>query len=165
MDVLLDCFVVGHVSLEYVDANNGHAVQTLPVPFKLARPDQLDPQSPLLQVNHDLDVQRNRAETSRVLKEAARLPDYNQARELIRTHVANIRASVSAQDPLCQKLILDLESRYANQKEFNATITSLYMQHGQERATYLSSRMCSANSYTTFGQERFVKNFASRKKC
>lgn len=135
------------------------------MPFKLARPDQLDPQSPLLQVNHDLDVQRNRAETSRVLREAARLQDYDRARELIQVHVAKIRASVSAQDPLCQKLILDLENRYADQDEFNATITNLYMQHGQERATYASSRMCSANVYTTIGQERFQKNYASRKKC
>ena len=161
--MLFHCFVAGHVSLEYVDANSGHAVQTLPVPFKLARPDQLDPQSPLLQVNHDLDVQRNRAETSRVLREAARSQNYDQARTLIQVHLAKIRASVSAQDSLCQKLITDLENRYANQNEFNATITSLSMQHGQERATYASSKMCSANLYTTQGQERFKMNFASRK--
>ncbi|CAF3369228.1 unnamed protein product [Rotaria sp. Silwood2] len=103
--------VIGRVSIEYTDAINGRQIHTSAVPFLLARPAQLAPDSPLLVVNYALDLQRNRAETSRVLKEAVNEPNYERARELLNVQLAKIRASVSAQDPLCQKLIRNSKSQ------------------------------------------------------
>jgi hypothetical protein len=149
------------VSLEYNDANTNQIIHTPPVPFILARPNQIDSRSPLLQVNYALDIQRNRAETSQVLKRAVEEHDYERAREMINTQLAKIRSSVSAEDPLCQKLIRDLEYQYSNQREFNTTMTNMYMQHGQERATYSTVTTISAGHYMTSGQERFRKKYAS----
>ncbi|CAF1183965.1 unnamed protein product [Rotaria sp. Silwood1] len=146
---------LGRVSIEYTDAINGRQIQTPTIPFLLARPAQLTPDSPLLVVNYALDLQRNRAETSRVLKEAVNEPNYERARELLNAQLAKIRASVSAQDPLCQQLIRDLEYQYTSQYEFATTMTNMYMQHGQERATYSTATTLSANCYMTSGQERF----------
>ncbi|CAF1184811.1 unnamed protein product [Adineta ricciae] len=146
---------IGRVSLEYTDAISGRQVQTPAVPFLLTRPAQLAPDSPLLIVNYALDLQRNRAETSRVLKAAVNEQNYERARELINAQLAKIRASVSVADPLCQQLIRDLEYQYANQREFYTTMTNMYMQHGQERATYSTGTTCSAGWYVSSGQERF----------
>ncbi|CAF4844600.1 unnamed protein product [Rotaria sp. Silwood1] len=146
---------LGRVSIEYTDAINGRQIQTPTIPFLLARPAQLTPDSPLLVVNYALDLQRNRAETSRVLKEAVNEPNYERARELLNAQLAKIRASVSAQDPLCQQLIRDLEYQYTSQYEFATTMTNMYMQHGQERFTYSTATTFSSNCYMTSGQERF----------
>ncbi|CAF5084962.1 unnamed protein product, partial [Rotaria socialis] len=69
--------------------------------------------------------------------------------------LAKIRSSASAQSPLCQQLISDLEFQYSSQREFQTTMTNMYMQHGQERATYSTANAISANCYMTSGQERF----------
>ncbi|CAF4969169.1 unnamed protein product, partial [Rotaria sp. Silwood1] len=130
-------------------------IHTPTIPFLLARPAQLTPDSPLLVVNYALDLQRNRAETSRVLKEAVNEPNHERARELLNVQLAKIRASVSAQDPLCQQLIRDLEYQYTSQYEFATTMTNMYMQHGQERFTYSTATTFSSNCYMTSGQERF----------
>ncbi|CAF4239312.1 unnamed protein product, partial [Adineta steineri] len=155
--------IIGHVSLEYTDAINGRQIQTPAVPFLLTRRAQLAPDSPLLVVNYAVDLQRNRAETSRVLKEAANEPNYERARELLNTQLAKIRASISAQDPLCQQLIRDLEYHYTNPSQFATTMTNMYMQHGQERYTYSTATTMSANCYMTSGQERFRTLAASYK--
>ena len=154
-------FFKGQVSLEYRDANTDQLVQTPPVPFTLARPNQINPQSPLLQVNYALDIQRNRAETSAVLKQAIAENNYTRARELINAQLEKIRASVSAADPLCQQLIRDLEYRHANQFEFNKNMTNMWMQHGQERATYSTCATTSTIGYLTSGQERYRQKYWS----
>lgn len=136
-------------------------MHTVPVSFILARPNQIDPGSPLLQVNYILDIQRNRAETSEVLKKAVEENDYSRARDMINAQLEKIRSSVSAQDPLCQQLIRDLEYQYSNQREFRTTMTNMYMQHGQERATYSTVATLSTIGYMTSGQERFRKKYAS----
>jgi hypothetical protein len=146
---------LGRVSLEYIDANTEQTVRTPPVSFTLARPNQINPQSPLLQVNYTLDVQRNRAETSAVLKRAVEEDDYARAREMINAQLTKIRSSVSAADPLCQQLIRDLEYKYSNQYEFKTTMTNMSMQHGQERATYSTGATISTACYMTSGQERY----------
>ena len=128
----------------------------------LARPNQVDPRSPLLQINHTLDVQRNRAETTEVLKEAVELNDYARARTLITAQLEKIRSSASAQDPLCQQLIRDLEYQYSNQLEFRTNMTNMYMQHGFERGTYSTSATVSAACYKTANQERYRKKFVLR---
>ena len=152
-------FVLGHAHVEYIDTNSEQAIRTPPVPFTLARPSQLDPRSPLLQVNYTLDLQRNRAETSQVLKQAVETNDYEHAQELINAQLTKIRSSVSAQDPLCQQLIHDLEYQYSNHHEFKRNMTNIYMQHGQERATYSTNTTTSAACYETKNQKRY------RKKC
>lgn len=78
---------------------------------------------------------------------------------MVDTQLAKIRSSVSAQDPLCQQLISDLEYQYSNQHEFKTTMTNMHMQHGQERATYSTVTTCSAGSYMTSGQERFRRKY------
>ena len=141
--------------MKYTDAISGHLIQTPFVPFVLVRPAELSPHSALCQVNYAVDLQRNRAETSRVLREAVHHADYARARKLLNVQLAKIRASVSAQDPLCQQLIRDLEYQYSSQDQFQTTMTNMYMQHGQERATYSTVTTISANCYMTSGQERF----------
>ncbi|CAF1369809.1 unnamed protein product [Rotaria magnacalcarata] len=151
---------IGHVSLEYIDANTNQTIRTEPVPFLLARPSQIAPQSSLLKVNYELDIQRNRAETSEVLKRAVVETDYERAREMVNVQLEKIRSSVSAESPLCQQLIRDLEFQYSSQREFQTTMTNMYMQHGQERATYSTVNTTSANCYMTSGQERFRSKFS-----
>ncbi len=150
---------LGRVSLEYKDANTDQTVRTPPVSFTLARPNQIDPRSPLLQVNYTLDIQRNRTETSEVLKRAVEENDYGRARDMINAQLDKIRSSVSAVDPLCQQLIRDLEYQYSNQYEFKTTMTNMYMQHGQERATYSTGATLSTIGYMTSGQERYRSKF------
>ncbi|CAF4073033.1 unnamed protein product [Rotaria sordida] len=152
---------IGHASLEYIDANTDQTMRIPPIPFVLARPNQIEPQSSLLQVNYELDIQRNRAETSHVLKRAVDENNYERARDMINVQIAKIRSSVSAQNPLCQQLIRDLEHQYSNHHEFRTTMTNMYMQHGQERATYSTIATISANCYMTSGQERFRKKYIS----
>jgi hypothetical protein len=95
------------------------------------------------------------------LKQAVEEHSYERAREMINIQLATIRSSVSAQDPLCQQLIRDLEYQYSNQNEFKTTMTNMYMQHGQERATYSTKTTISANCYMTSGQERFRQKYKS----
>ncbi len=87
--------------------------------------------------------------------------DYSRARDMINAQLEKIRSSVSAQDPLCQQLLRDLEYRYSNQHEFQTTMTNMYMQHGQERATYSTVTTISADRYRTIGQERFRSKYKS----
>ncbi|CAF4409730.1 unnamed protein product, partial [Adineta steineri] len=100
--------IIGHASLQYIDTYSNQIIHTPSVPFILSRPNQVDPQSSLLQINHTLDVQRNRAETSQILKRAVEVHDYTHAHEIIKNQIEKIRSSISAQDPLCQQLICDL---------------------------------------------------------
>jgi hypothetical protein len=95
------------------------------------------------------------------LKQAVEEHDYGRAREMINTQLAKIRSSVSAEDPLCKQLILDLECQHSNQQEFKSTMTSWHMQHGQERATYSTAKTCSTIGYMTSGQERFRSKYKS----
>ncbi|CAF4069220.1 unnamed protein product [Rotaria sp. Silwood2] len=152
---------IGHVSLEYIDTNTDQKIHTPHVPFILARPNQIDPQSSLLQVNYELDIQRNRSETSHVLKQAVEENDYQRVRDMINAQIAKIRSSVSAEDPLCQQLIHDLEYQYSNQQEFRTTMTNMYIQHGQERATYSTGATVSSSCYMTSGQERYRSKYKS----
>ncbi|CAF3331631.1 unnamed protein product [Rotaria sp. Silwood2] len=152
---------IGHVSLEYIDTNTDQKIHAPHVPFILARPNQIDPQSSLLQVNYELDIQRNRSETSHVLKQAVEENDYQRVRDMINAQIAKIRSSVSAEDPLCQQLIHDLEYQYSNQQEFRTTMTNMYIQHGQERATYSTGATVSSSCYMTSGQERYRSKYKS----
>lgn len=164
LNLIIQCLVCfeGRVSLEYVNTTTDQIVRTPPVAFTLARPNQIDPQSPLLQVDCALDVQRNRAETSAVLKKAVEETDYKRAREMINAQLEKIRSSVSAADPLCQELIRDLEHKYTNQREFQSTMTNMYMQHGQERATYSTAATISTIGYMTSGQERYRQKYQKK---
>ncbi|CAF1937045.1 unnamed protein product, partial [Rotaria magnacalcarata] len=117
--------------------------------------------SSLLKVNYELDIQRNRAETSEVLKRAVVETDYERARGMVKGQLEKIRSSVSAESPLCQQLIRDLEFQYSSQREFQTTMTNVFMQHGQERATYSTAKTSSTNCYVTSGQKRYRSKFCS----
>jgi hypothetical protein len=108
-----------------------------------------------------LTLQWNQAETSEVLKRAVEEVDYRRAHDMINAQLDKIRSSVSAVDSLCQQLIRDLEYKYSNQYEFKTTMTNMYMQHGQERATYSTGTAISAACYMTSGQERFQSKYKS----
>ncbi|CAF1664589.1 unnamed protein product, partial [Rotaria magnacalcarata] len=123
---------IGHASLEYIDANTNQTVRTEPVPFLLARPSQIAPQSSLLKVNYELDIQRNRAETSEVLKRAVVETDYERARGMVKGQLEKIRSSVSVESPLCQQLMWDLEFQYPSQIESSISLATVHMQHEQE---------------------------------
>ena len=95
------------------------------------------------------------------MKQAVEEQNYQRAREMINSQLEKIRSSVSAEDPLCQQLIRDLEYQYSSQHDFKTTMTNMYMQHGQERATYSTGTTISASCYMTSGQERFRKKLFS----
>lgn len=95
------------------------------------------------------------------MKQATDESNYTRARELINAQLEKIRASVSAADPLCQQLIRDLEYRYTNQCEFNRNMTNMWMQHGQERATYSTCATTSTVGYMTSSQERYRQKYCS----
>lgn len=80
---------------------------------------------------------------------------------MIQAQLEKIRSSVSAADPLCQQLIRDLEYNYSNQLEFKRNMTNMYMQHGQERATYSTCATISTVGYLTSGQERYRRKYGS----
>ncbi|CAF1924119.1 unnamed protein product [Rotaria magnacalcarata] len=127
---------IGHVSLEYIDANTNQTIRTEPVPFLLARPSQIAPQSSLLKDNYELDIQRNRAETSEILKRAVVETDYERAREMVKGQLEKIRSSVSAECPLCQQLMWDLEFQYPSQIESSISLATVHMQHEQEHNSH-----------------------------
>ena len=145
--------------MKYIDPNSQRTMNTPDVPFTLARPDQIDPRSPLVQMNYTLDVQRNRTETSQVLQQAVKTSDYQLARQMIDVQLAKIRASASAADPFCQQLIQDLEHRQPSQQVFQSVMTNMCIQQSQERATYTSACVGSSAIYKTAGQQRFLSKF------
>jgi hypothetical protein len=104
------CICLGHVSTRYIEPGSGLEIITPYVPFRLIRASELSPD--LLQINHKIDLQRNRVETAAVLKQAMDESDYNGSLDLLKVEVDKIKASVSAQDPFCQQLIKDLRCRY-----------------------------------------------------
>ncbi|CAF4502812.1 unnamed protein product, partial [Rotaria sp. Silwood2] len=107
---------LGHVSVTYVEPNSENTLTTTPVPFNLVRASFLSPEQ--LQINHALDIQRNRMETAFVLRRAMNETNYRRSLDLLKAQVQKIQESVSAQDPFCQQLIKDLEHRYPSERDY-----------------------------------------------
>ncbi|CAF4577758.1 unnamed protein product [Rotaria sp. Silwood1] len=129
--------IIGNVTVIYMDPNSGRTITTNPVSFNLVRGSH--PPDELLRVNHVLDIQRNRVETAHALEQAMAEDNYRQSRAILKAQVDKIKASVSAQDPFCQKLIKDLEYHYPTERDYRSSQHNTYMCHTTERGTYMPS--------------------------
>jgi len=154
-------FLLGHVSITYVEPNSNQTFDTESVPFHLVR--VLNPSNEHLQINYTLDLQRNRVETAHVLKLAMEESDYKRSLALLKAQVEKIQASVSAEDPFCQSLIKDLQYHYPSEQEYRSCHHNAYMQHGSERGTYFPSSTTSTVGYQNDRQRRQAAHYRSKR--
>ncbi|CAF1262419.1 unnamed protein product [Rotaria sordida] len=124
--------IIGNVIVIYIDSNTGRTITTEPISFNLVR--DLHPSDDLLHINHVLDIQRNRVETTYALEQAMIEDDYRQSRAILKAQIDKIKASVSVQDLFCQKLIKDLEYHYPTERDYRSSQHNTYMSHTTERA-------------------------------
>ena len=153
-------FCLGRVSIDYVEPNTGRTFTTEPVLFRLVRASQLSPK--LVEANYTIDIQRNRVETARVLRQAMEETDYTLSATLLRSHVEKIRASISAQDQFCQNLISDLEQSFANESAYRSSHHNTYRSHETERGTYNASGTSSSQAYRSRQQRLQVAHFLNK---
>ncbi|CAF3516372.1 unnamed protein product [Rotaria socialis] len=123
---------IGHVSLEYTDANT---------------------------INYELDIQRNRIETSEVLKRAVVETDYERARQVINAQLAKISTSISAANPLCQQLMWDLEFQYPSQIESSISLATVHMQHEQKHNSHATTTTISEACKMSSNRGRSRSNY------
>ncbi|CAM4961865.1 unnamed protein product [Rotaria socialis] len=152
--------VIGHVSVVYDDPKRNLRFATRPDPFHLMRASNLSLDD--LQVNYQIDLQRNRIETALVLRQAMNEQDYGRSFELLKAQVKNIKSSVSGEDPFCQELIKDLEYRYPNERAYRSANYNIYRQHATERGTYSSVSSSSAKVYNSVHQLHQMGHFQSQ---
>ncbi len=150
-------FNSGHVSINYIHPISNNTVSSALVPFQLIRAPQLS--ANLLQVNHTLDRQRNRVETAFALKQAMNEKNYRKSLAILTAQVEKIQASVSAQDPFCQKLIKDLKHHFRSEREYRSTTLNSYAQQSLERGTYASSLVSSVQMYQTPQQQQRINDY------
>lgn len=153
-------FCLGRVSIDYVEANSGRTITTEPVPFRLVRATELS--ADLLEANYTIDIQRNRVETAGVLRQAMEETDYTRSTALLRSHVAKIEASVSAQDPFCQNLISDLQQSFRTESAYRSSHHNTYRCHDTERGTYNSMGTSSSQAYLSRQQRLQVARFLNK---
>ena len=148
------------MTITYLDPNTNRTITTTPVPFQLVRASQ--PSADLLQVNHTLDLQRNRVETAHALERAMAEQDYRQSLAILKAQVEKIKASVSGQDPFCQKLIKDLEHHYPSERDYRSTHHTTYMCHTTERGTYMPTTTFSSEQYQSAYQTRQAADYQNK---
>ncbi|CAF1411277.1 unnamed protein product [Rotaria magnacalcarata] len=153
--------VIGHVSVVYDDPKRNLRFATRPGPFHLIRASNLSADD--LQVNYQIDLQRNRIETTLALRQAMDEQDYGRSLELLNAQVKNIKSSVSGEDPFCQQLIKDLEYRYPNEHAYRSTNYNICRQHATERGTYSSVTSSSAKVYNSVHQFHQMDHFQSQR--
>ncbi|CAF2933415.1 unnamed protein product [Rotaria sp. Silwood2] len=151
---------IGSVTVIYMDPNTGRTITTNPVSFNLVRDSH--PQNDLLHVNHALDIQRNRVETAHALERAMAEDNYRQSRAILKAQVDKIKASVSAQDPFCQKLIKDLEYHYPTERDYRSSQHNTYMCHRTERGTYMPTSNTSTLQYVNSYQRQMASDFENK---
>jgi hypothetical protein len=150
-------FLLGQVTVTYVEPNSSQTITTNPVSFQLIRTAQ--PPADLLRVNHMLDIQRNRVETAREIKRAMNESNYQRSLAILKAQVEKIKASVSAQDPFCQSLVTDLEYRYPSECDYRSSQHNAYMQHASERGTYAPPTNSSSVQYLNRQQQHQAMHF------
>ena len=150
-------YLLGQVTVTYVEPNSGQIITTTPVSFQLIRMAQ--PTDDLLQINYTLDIQRNRVETAREIKRAMDEGNYQRSLAILKAQVEKIKSSVSGQDPFCQLLIKDLEHRYPSERDYRSSHHNAYMQHSSERGTYAPTTTSSSAQYTAAPQYQQVAHF------
>ena len=143
--------------MNYTDVNTGQTVSTASVPFRLMRASELTSDS--LRVNHQVDVQRNRIQTTQALKEAMDERSYNKSLEILRNQVLKIKASVTAQDPFCQQLIKGLEFRHASEQAYRSTHLSSYTQQRMERGAYTPAPWSATSFFLTPNQLHWLDDY------
>lgn len=150
----------GHVAITYMEPNSAQSITTVPVSFKLIR--VAHPAEHLLAVNHVLDRQRNRIETAQALERAMEENNFSRSRAILKAQVEKIQASVSAQDPLCQELVRDLQHSYPTENAYRSSHTNTYMCHHTERGTYIPSTTTSSERYNTNHQRLLAARLRNR---
>ncbi len=143
-----------------MEPHSGRTLTSVPVFFRLVRASQLLPDQ--LKVNYTIDVQRNRAETARVLRQAMEETNYKQSLVLLKAQVEKIKASVSAEDPFCQKLINDLQHSFPTEREYRSSHHNCYRSHETERGTYNTSATTSSQLYVSPQQRALVAHFMNK---
>lgn len=153
---------LGHVTITYIEPNSRNRLTTTPVPFHLVRASSLTPN--YLQINHTLDVQRNRIETAFVLNQAMNETNYQLSINLLKAQVKKIEESVSANDPFCQQLIIDLQHRYPTERDYRLSQSNACLQHSSERSTYSTehtpSVMLYQSPYQRFEIDRYNNHYS-----
>jgi hypothetical protein len=150
-------YLLGQVTVTYVEPNSGQTITTTPVSFQLIRMAQ--PTDDLLQVNYTLDIQRNRVETAREIKRAMDESNYQRSLAILKAQVEKIKSSVSGQDPFCQLLIKDLEHHYPSERDYRSSHHNAYMQHSSERGTYAPTTTFSSAQYISSPQQQQAAHF------
>ncbi len=143
-----------------MEPHSGRTLTSVPVFFRLVRASHLSPDQ--LKVNYTIDVQRNRAETARVLRQAMEETNYKQSLVLLKAQVEKIQASVSAEDPFCQKLIKDLQHSFPTEREYRSSHHNAYRCHETERGTYNTSATTSSELYLSPQQRALVAHFMNK---
>jgi hypothetical protein len=132
----------------------------VPVSFQLIRGTHLSADH--LKINYTLDIQRNRVETARILKQAMEESDYSQSFAILKTQVEKIKASVSAQNAFCQKLINDLQYSFPTEREYRSSQSQAYRSHATERGTYNTAATSSSALYMSPQQRAQVAHFMKK---
>ncbi|CAF3322859.1 unnamed protein product [Rotaria socialis] len=144
-------YTITHAHTTYSYEPNNHPYGTCS--------DQVDPQLSLIQVNYELDIQRNRIETSEVLKRAVVETDYERARQMINVQLAKISSSISAANPLCQQLMWDLEFQYPSQIESSISLATVHMQHEQKHNSHATTTTISEACKMSSNRGRSRSNY------
>ncbi|CAF2513196.1 unnamed protein product [Rotaria sp. Silwood2] len=152
--------IIGNVTVTYIDPNTRHTITTDPVSFNLVRGSH--PPTDLFCVNHELDIQRNRVETTHALAKAMTEYDYRESRAILEAQVNKIKASISAQDPFCQKLIQDLEYRYPSETAYRSSHHNYYRCQATERGTYMPLSTTSTRQYVSSIQQHMAYDFENK---
>lgn len=151
---------LGRVTIDYAEPNSGRTITIEPVSFRLIRAPQLSANQ--LAVNYTIDIQRNRVETARVLRQAMEERDYTESLRLLRAQVENIEASISVEDPFCQNLISDLQQSFPTEHQYRSSHHNTYRCHDTERGTYNSSGTSSSQLYVSPQQRAQVAHFMNK---
>ena len=148
------------MSIDYVEPNSVRTITTEPVSFRLVRASQLSADH--LAANYTIDIQRNRVETARVLREAMEENNYTRSLAFLKAQVDKIKASISAEDPFCQNLISDLQQSFPTEREYRSSHHNTYRCHDTERGTYNSSGTTSSQLYVSPQQRAQVAHFMNK---
>eukprot|EP01105_Mastigella_eilhardi_P019518 TRINITY_DN4594_c0_g1_i1.p1 TRINITY_DN4594_c0_g1~~TRINITY_DN4594_c0_g1_i1.p1 ORF type:complete len:489 (-),score=141.63 TRINITY_DN4594_c0_g1_i1:70-1491(-) len=162
-----------------LEAAEVHAVLTVTVNYRdvienrqetascvchIARPDQVPAG---LQVNHKLDLQRNRLSAAEAMETATQLANQGhleEARKTLTDAVNRIKESTTAGDPFCVNLVKDLEAcrdglqdQHAYTAYGHSTLTTCSAGHYRQRVTsYTHSGL---SSYTTTSRVNTMSHF------
>ncbi|CAF1009133.1 unnamed protein product [Didymodactylos carnosus] len=146
---------IGTASVNYIDPLSQKILFTQSIPLRLIRSKVINDEK-LLEVNYDLDVQRNRIIAANGMKEAtahAENHDMDQAKAILQAVIDKISASISLNDTLCQGLINDLnkgiEKFEHDKQQFTAYMYNMEIQYRTERGTYMAPMFTNANMYIT----------------